>query len=54
MKAQGSGLQHPPRIHDGKPCIRGLRYPVESILEWLASGVSQMPLRTESIAAMMS
>ena len=24
----------------GKPCIRGLRYPVESILEWLSSGMS--------------
>jgi len=69
-----------PDICHGKPCIRGLRYPVESVLEWLASGmtvddilsdcedlnregilavltavhVCQMPLRTESIAAMMS
>ena len=24
----------------GKPCIRGLRYPIESILEWLSSGMS--------------
>lgn len=24
----------------GKPCIRGLRYPVETVLEWLASGMS--------------
>ena len=24
----------------GKPCIRGLRYPVESVLEWLSSGMS--------------
>lgn len=29
-----------PAICHGKPCIRGLRYPVESILEWLASGMS--------------
>jgi uncharacterized protein (DUF433 family) len=69
-----------PDICHGKPCVRGLRYPVESVLEWLASGmtvddilsdyedlnredilavlssihVCQMPLRTESIAAMMS
>jgi len=69
-----------PDICHGKPCIRGLRYPVKSVLEWLASGmtvddilagyedlkredilavltsthVCQMPLRTESIAAMMS
>ena len=25
--------------HD-KPCIRGLRYPVENVLEWLASGMT--------------
>jgi uncharacterized protein (DUF433 family) len=24
----------------GKPCIRGLRYPEEKVLEWLASGTS--------------
>lgn len=24
----------------GKPCIRGLRYPVESVLEWLAGGMT--------------
>jgi len=29
-----------PDICHGKPCIRGLRYPVESILEMLASGMS--------------
>jgi uncharacterized protein (DUF433 family) len=27
----------PERCH-GKPCIRGLRFPVESILEYLAGG----------------
>jgi uncharacterized protein (DUF433 family) len=27
-----------PEICHGKPCIRGLRYPVESILEYLAGG----------------
>ena len=27
-------------VCNGKPCIRGLRYPVESILEWLSSGMS--------------
>ena len=26
-----------PAICHGKPCIRGLRYPVESVLEWLAA-----------------
>lgn len=27
-------------ICHGKPCIRGLRYPVENVLEWLAGGMS--------------
>lgn len=35
-----------PTVCHGKPCIRGLRYPVENILEWLASGMS-----TEEILA---
>jgi uncharacterized protein (DUF433 family) len=29
-----------PAICHGKPCIRGLRYPVETILELLSSGMS--------------
>ena len=29
-----------PAICHGKPCIRGLRYPVESVLEWLAADMS--------------
>lgn len=28
-----------PAICHGKPCIRGLRYPVESVLEMLAAGM---------------
>ena len=35
-----------PLVCHGKPCIRGLRYPVENILEWLASGMT-----TEEILA---
>ncbi len=35
-----------PEICHGKPCIRGLRYPVETILELLSSGMS-----TEEILA---
>lgn len=27
-----------PEICHGKPCLRGLRYPVEAILEYLAGG----------------
>lgn len=29
-----------PAICHGKPCIRGLRYTVESVLEWLAADMS--------------
>ena len=29
-----------PAICHGKPCIRGLRYPVENVLEWLAGGMN--------------
>lgn len=29
-----------PGVCHGKPCIRGMRYPVENILEWLGSGMS--------------
>lgn len=29
-----------PAICHGKPCIRGLRYPVETILEQLSSGMT--------------
>lgn len=29
-----------PAICHGKPCIRGLRYPVENVLEWLAAGMT--------------
>lgn len=29
-----------PAVCHGKPCIRGLRYPVENVLVWLASGMS--------------
>ncbi|MBO1348977.1 MAG: DUF433 domain-containing protein [Hormoscilla sp. GUM202] len=29
-----------PNICHGKPCIRGMRYPVECILELLSSGMS--------------
>ena len=29
-----------PTICHGKPCVRGLRYPVESLLELLSSGMT--------------
>ncbi len=37
-------ITHDPDICHGKPCIRGLRYPVEFILELLSSGMSQLEL----------
>ncbi|MBD2676971.1 MULTISPECIES: DUF433 domain-containing protein [Nostoc] len=33
-------ITHNPDICHGKPCIRGLRYPVELILELLSSGMT--------------
>jgi len=36
-----------PEICHGKPCVRGLRYPVETILEYLAGGDSIENLLTE-------
>ncbi|MEH1785873.1 MAG: DUF433 domain-containing protein [Nostoc sp.] len=33
-------ITHNLNICHGKPCIRGLRYPVEFILELLSSGMS--------------
>ena len=33
-----------PEICHGKPCIRGLRYPVETILELLSSGMSKQEI----------
>jgi len=29
-----------PTICHGKPCVRGMRYPVETVLDWLAGGMS--------------
>lgn len=29
-----------PTVCHGKPCVRGLRYPVETLLELLSSGMS--------------
>jgi uncharacterized protein (DUF433 family) len=36
-----------PDICHGKPCVRGLRYPVETILEYLAGGDSVEDLLAE-------
>lgn len=29
-----------PQICHGKPTLRGLRYPIESVLEWLSAGMT--------------
>ena len=36
-----------PNICHGKPCIRGLRYPVEHVLEWLAGGMTIEDILTD-------
>jgi len=36
-----------PNVCHGKPCIRGLRYPVETILELLSSGMSPDEILTD-------
>jgi uncharacterized protein (DUF433 family) len=33
-------ITHNPDICHGKPCVRGLRYPIEFILELLSSGMN--------------
>jgi uncharacterized protein (DUF433 family) len=40
MDALLSRITIDPAICHGKPCVRGLRYPVETILELLSSGMS--------------
>lgn len=36
-----------PEICHGKPCLRGLRYPVETILELLSSGMTIHEILTD-------
>ena len=36
-----------PAVCHGKPCIRGLRYPVVTVLEWLASGMTPEDILTD-------
>ena len=40
MNPMSNRITSDPAISHGKPCIRGLRYPVESVLEWLAGGMT--------------
>ena len=38
MSALSERITIDPEVCHGKPCIRGMRYPVESMLEYLAGG----------------
>jgi uncharacterized protein (DUF433 family) len=40
MEALLSRITIDPAICHGKPCVRGLRYPVENLLELLSSGMT--------------
>ncbi len=39
MTQASSRITIDPSICHGKPCIRGMRYPVETVLQWLAAGM---------------
>ncbi len=39
-----SRITSSPEVCHGKPCIRGLRYPVEFVLEILSSGMAQQEI----------
>jgi uncharacterized protein (DUF433 family) len=40
MDTQLSRITIDPAVCHGKPCVRGLRYPVEMLLELLSSGMT--------------
>jgi uncharacterized protein (DUF433 family) len=40
MDALLSRITMDPAVCHGKPCVRGLRYPVETLLELLSSGMT--------------
>jgi uncharacterized protein (DUF433 family) len=40
MMVQFDRITIDPEICHGKPCLRGLRYPVETVLELLSSGMT--------------
>src|SRR5258708_2973486 len=40
MDARLSRITIDPTVCHGKPCVRGLRYPVETLLELLSSGMT--------------
>ena len=40
MNPQMHRITTDPEICHGKPCVRGMRYPVQNVLEWLAGGMT--------------
>ncbi len=40
METRLSRITIDPAVCHGKPCVRGLRYPVESLLDLLSSGMT--------------
>lgn len=40
-------ITNDPAVCHGKPCIRGLRYPVEMLLEFLSSGMTVDEILTD-------
>jgi uncharacterized protein (DUF433 family) len=40
MDALLTRITNDPSVCHGKPCVRGLRYPVETLLELLSSGMT--------------
>ena len=40
MNTQMRRITTDPEICHGKPCVRGMRYPVQNVLEWLAGGMT--------------
>jgi uncharacterized protein (DUF433 family) len=36
-----------PEVCHGKPCIRGLRYPVETLLELMSSGMTSLEILSD-------
>ena len=47
MDALLSRITIDPAICHGKPCVRGLRYPVEVLLDLLGSGMSHDEILTD-------
>ena len=47
MDTRLSRITVDPKVCHGKPCVRGLRYPVETLLELLSSGMTSDDILAE-------